>query len=69
MWHLETNHNIQEELYNEILPLFISTKNNPTYKDLSNLELLDAIMKETLSINTQSGIYRRAIDDVIIGNK
>ena len=69
LWHLATNHNIQEELYNEILPLFISTKNNPTYKDLRNLKLLDAIMKETLRINAPAGISRRAIDDVIIGNK
>lgn len=65
LWHLATHQDIQTRLRDEVGPLF--SQGSPSYAQLRQLPLLNAVMKETLRLNAPGGVGRHATRDVTIG--
>jgi cytochrome P450 len=64
LWDLATHPQVQARLQAELDPLFDTSENNPTYKDLMQLKYLDAVVKEALRLHASAGVARQVDDDV-----
>jgi cytochrome P450 len=64
LWELATHPQIQARLQAELDPLFDTTENKPTYKDLMQLKYLDAVVKEALRLHASAGVARQVNDDI-----
>ena len=72
LWHLASNGDIQQRLRAEINPLFpakVTEKKDsgPTYAQLRQLRLLDAVIKETLRLHAPAGVARRTLEEIKLG--
>jgi len=65
LWYLSTEPCLQQELRKEVDPLFLSKENSahPTFSELRQLRLLEAVIKETLRLRPPAGVSREALSD------
>ena len=70
LWNLANHPEVQERLRIEVDSVFASNggaSNGPSYKDIHQLAYLDAVMKESLRLDSGAGLSRECLKDVTIG--